>query len=434
MIPTTRLFIPLWLLMGIAVGTSLWLQWSILWWSALVIVLVAATIDLGLAFRTRGLSLDRDISGSLSLGVWCEVSVTLHHRGPRQLRLELYDHHPGNVSTQGLPQRLTIRPGEHAVVRYRLCPTRRGELQFQHTQLHILSPMGLWWRNQLLTNISSIRVYPNFAVIAKSLQLSTANQLTLLGIHPFRYRGEGQDFHQLRGYRQGDPLKQIDWKATARIRKLISREYQQERDQDIVFLVDCGWRMLAQDGELSHFDHTLNAMLLLAYVALQQGDAVGFATFSGTQRRFPPAKGLSTVQRILNAIYDIYPSTLSPDYTQASLDLLSWQRKRALIIVLTSLRDEESNELIGALKSLKKRHLVLLACLREQIIDKVLSHEVKSFEEALRLAATYDYLGHRQHALDQVRAHGILSLDVAPNRLSVALGNRYLEIKRSGTL
>ena len=166
----------------------------------------------------------------------------------------------------------------------------------------------------------------------------------------------------------------------------------------------------------------------------RHGGMAVLAMANGTQRRFPPAKGLSTVQQILNAIYDLYPSTLSPDYTQASLDLLSWQRKHALIIVLTSLRDEESNELIEALKTLQKRHLVLLACLREQIIDEVLEHEVQSFEEALRLAATYDYLGHRQHALDQVRAHGILSLDVAPNRLSVALVNRYLEIKRSGTL
>jgi uncharacterized protein (DUF58 family) len=104
------------------------------------------------------------------------------------------------------------------------------------------------------------------------------------------------------------------------------------------------------------------------------------------------------------------------------------------IIVLTSLWDEESSELIEALKTFQKRHLVLLACLREQVIDNVLEHEVKNFDSALRLTATYDYLERRQHALDQIRAHGILNPDMTPNRLSVALVNRYLDIKRSGTL
>ena len=120
-----------------------------------------------------------------------------------------------------------------------------------------------------------MRVYPNYSTISKLLAFEVDNKLQLTGVRMSRRRGEGIEFHQLRDYRDGDSLRSIDWKATARMRRLIAREYQDERDQQIVFMLDAGRHMLAKDAELSHFDHTLNAMFLLSYVALRQGDAAG---------------------------------------------------------------------------------------------------------------------------------------------------------------
>ena len=118
-------------------------------------------------------------------------------------------------------------------------------------------------------------------------------------------------------------MRQIDWKATSRIRKLISREYQDQRDQQVFFLIDCGRRMTAKDGELSHFDHALNSVLLLAYVALRQGDAVGLMTFGGAPRYVAARKGAGMVNVVLNALYDLQPGMSSPDYANAATDLRS---------------------------------------------------------------------------------------------------------------
>ena len=138
----------------------------------------------------------------------------------------------------------------------------------------MFSVLGLWKKNIIQPLKSEVRNYPNFSSVMKYSLLATDQRLNQMGILKKRRRGEGLNFHQLREYRDGDSLRQIDWNATARTHKLISRDYQEERDQQIIFLVDCGRRMLAHDDQLSHFDHTLNAILLLSHVALRQGDAV----------------------------------------------------------------------------------------------------------------------------------------------------------------
>lgn len=134
------------------------------------------------------------------------------------------------------------------------------------------SPWRLWVKRQLARVPGSVRIYPNFASIAGFTLHALENRIQLMGIRRRQRRGEGLEFRQLRDYQQGDMLRQIDWKATSRRGKPISREYQEERDQQVLFLLDCGRRMRALDGETAHFDHCLNALLLVAYVALRQGD------------------------------------------------------------------------------------------------------------------------------------------------------------------
>ena len=122
------------------------------------------------------------------------------------------------------------------------------------------------------------RVFPNFSAVTKYALRGVDSMQSVAAHHLRQRRGEGLDFHQLREYRVGDTFRQIDWKATARSQKLISKEFQEERDQHVIFLIDSGHRMLARDDELSHFDHVLNTVLVLGYIALRQGDAVGYMT------------------------------------------------------------------------------------------------------------------------------------------------------------
>lgn len=433
-LPARRSFYLITANLALAILVSLLPSLLLLWYLLLGLSLSLWLMDGLLALPKHGLEIERQLPASLPVGLKQLIQLRLRHTGKHPLSVVIYDHYPQQVQAQGLPLYLSLPAGQYAAPVYSILPLERGKFVFPQLQVRVRSPLQLWWHDYKIKLESEVRIYPNFAAISQYALLATDNHLSHLGIMKRRRRGEGQDFHQLREYRAGDSLRQIDWKASARMHKAISREYQDERDQEIVFLLDCGHRMQAKDGELSHFDHTLNAMLLMSYVALKQGDAVGLATFGGVERWLPAKKGQLSLNQILNALYDLQPTLQAPDYSQAAAQLLIRHKKRALVILMTNLRDEDTDDLLPALNLLCKRHLLLLASMRELALDQKLTEPVDHLEEAIEQAATQHYLQLRQQTLERVRATGTLCLDVPPTDLSTQLINRYLEIKRSGAL
>ena len=416
---------------------------SVRWLAAslekMVLIGVTATVllsvwDLFQIRRIGHISLQRHVPQTLSLSKWVEVELELRHELKRTAHIELFDHYPIGADIEHLPCRVELRPDRLSTICYRMRPNERGDATFGLTELRIPTPFKCWRYSRMCGSKTTVRVYPDFAAVTGYALLAIDNHTSLLGVKKRQRRGEGLEFHQLRDYRPGDSIRQVDWKATARRQKLISKEYQDERDQQVFFMVDCGRRMRARDGHLSHFDHALNALLLLSYVALRQGDAVGLMSFGGERRWLSPQKGKVTTNTILNTVYDLHPTTRASDYSAAAQELLGRQRKRSLLVLLTNLREENVDDLIPALHTLGRHHLVMLANLREKIVDHTLHKSVDSFDQALRYAGAASYLDGRQRTHDRLRRQGVLVLDTVPGQLAVHAVNSYLEIKRSGYL
>jgi len=425
-----------WLALGVA--TALWSPLLLAWEVAGAVFGVALVADWLLARSTIDLVLEREVAASWPVGVGGDVKLRLINRSGRGLSLSLYDYHPPEGIAENLPLSLALPNERTAQITYRYTPTKRGTLGFGCCEVRVASPMRLWERRLRLGEPQTVRVFPNFAALSGYALLATDNRLSQIGVLLRRRRGEGMDFHQLREYREGDSQRQVDWNATSRMRKLISREYRDERDQHIVFLIDCGRRMSASDASathLTHFDHVLNAALLLGYVSLRQGDAVGYLTFATETPRFSaPRKSGATVSILLNGLFDIQPSLDVPDYTQAALNLSARLKRRALVIVLSNLRDEDDETLAPALRLLTERHLVLFASLREPALDEKLREPVQNLDSAVAHVAAVDYAHERLRALRRIERSGAMVLDVEPQKLPIALVNRYLDIKRAGRL
>jgi uncharacterized protein (DUF58 family) len=428
-----------WLAMGIAVA---FLPAELLLWQITGAIIAAALAADALAVRrARSVpAIERRVAQSLAVGEWHSVRLRLRNGGSA-LQGSLDDNHPATFDATPLPQKFLLRRGSWTELVYRVRPLARGNHQFGALSLRIYSPLRLWQRSLTCGASTQTRVYPDFAKVTQYTLLASDNRLSQIGVLQRRRRGEGLEFHQLREYRQGDSSRQIDWKATARFGKLVAREYQDERDQHIVFMLDCGQRMRASErglpgaNDLSHFDHTLNALLLLSYVALRQGDAVGLMTFAHPEPRYlPPRKSVSTVNRILNGVYDVEPTLLTPDYQQASEQLARRLNKRALIVVLTNLRDEDEGPLLPALRLLRRRHLVLIANLRETSLDQVERAPIETFDDALTYAAAAEYSRARMRGLSRLRATGVHVIDVYPADLPRLLVNEYWDMKRAGQL
>ncbi|WP_330208630.1 DUF58 domain-containing protein [Pseudomonas sp. Z13] len=441
--PTRLLLIWLGMLLGLSIllGTLGALQVKVpdtlhaVTWGLLLALLLLAVLDAGRLRRRPSPRVRRQMPGSLALGRWGEVRVTLDHDCSQPLVVQVFDHVPDGLTVENLPQSIDLRPGEQSELGYRLKPQRRGHFSFTRCEVHLPSPLGLWSARRLIDVSDATRVYPDFARLYGAQLLAVDNWLNQLGVRQRQRRGLGLEFHQLREFREGDSLRQIDWKATARQRTPIAREYQDERDQQIMFMLDCGRRMRSQDAELSHFDHALNACLLLSYVALRQGDAVGLCTFACDQPRYlAPVKGSGQLNLLLNAVYDLDTSRRTADYQAAANQLLARQKRRSLVIVVTNLRDEDDEELLSAVKRLSRQHRVLVASLREEVLDQLRQAPVQTLPEALAYCGNVEYLNTRDELHDRLNAHGLSVLDTLPSELGAALVTRYLGWKKAGVL
>ncbi|TXI72656.1 MAG: DUF58 domain-containing protein, partial [Dokdonella sp.] len=290
-----------------------------IWWTAGAAWITLAVIDAIVGRRQRGkVAVLRVVSLAMPVGTWQTVGLRLSSETPRASGW-IMDQVPVAFASEGLPLRFHLAPGQGLRADYRVAVRERGRQIFSGVTLRHHSPWRFWWVQEALPVRSEVRVFPNFARIAQYTLLATDNRLSQLGILRRRRRGEGMEFHQLRDYREDDSPRQIDWKASSRVGRLIARDHEDERDQQLVFLLDCSARMRAKDGELSHFDHTLDALLLLAYVALRQGDAIGLATFGhASPRMLLPGKSVATVNALMKVVYDLEPSLQAPDCLAAA--------------------------------------------------------------------------------------------------------------------
>ncbi|BDU73433.1 DUF58 domain-containing protein [Mesoterricola silvestris] len=437
MIPTLRLLrlLGAWTLLGL--GAAVWPRLLPYWRGGAWLLGAALLVDVLLGFWPKGLEGSRTVPATLPLGQWREVVLRLRNPSPFPLDVEVFDEHPADFESRGLPARHRLPARGFLELSYQVRPLARGPRAFGRIHVRAASGLGLWCRSLRPGAPFPVRVFPDFAAVAHYALLATDQRLSLLGILKRPRRGEGLDFHQLREFREGDALRQVDWKASARNRKLISREYQDERDQQVVFLLDCGRRMKALDAvdgdPVGHFDQALNALFLLAYVALKQGDAVGVATFAeDAPRTVAPHKGLATLQQLFQHLFDVQPTLHAPDYLATAEAFLKRFRKRSLVILLTNLRDEEDETLLPALDLLRGRHLVMLANLKEGILESILARPVHGFEDALEHAGALDYQARRQVVFRRIAHGGTHILDVTPAKLPTSLVNRYLELKASG--
>jgi uncharacterized protein (DUF58 family) len=418
-------------------------------WLVYTLVYIALSIVDWLSLsRLKGISIKRNISKTLPVNSFCDVELEISYQTNKskelasaiktpegkKLNIEVYEHLPAFCESEGLPSKMAINENQQIKLKYQIKALERGDLKIQRSEIWGLSQFGLFNKRVELDCETVSKVYPNFRSIHNYVLLATEQRTRQLGIRRRPKRGDGMDFHQLRDYRSGDSLRQIDWRSTSKLRKVISKEYQQERDQNIIFLIDSGRRMRTKDGDLSHFDQALNASLLVSHIALKQGDAVGLKVFGGKNRFIPPKKGPSTISVLLNQVYDLHPTNRASDIIKAAEELTQSFKKRSLVVIVSNIRVEDQTELTTAVKILKKHHLVLLTNLREQALDDCMNNELFDMRDALKYSQTTDYMQQREKLHQTLTHQGIIAVDSLPSHLAINMANQYFDIKRSGRL
>lgn len=406
-----------------------------IWIGYFLLLVCIALYDFFSGFKAIKIRIRRELPNNLAIGNWTKVKLLVNHRIESATKIQIFDHHPQLCKSQQLPLEINLIPGKASQSSYSLYPVQRGDLNFGRIQYRFLSNWGFWHFNRYSGKPKTVKIYPDFAEIKKYILLGLDDRTSQLGIKLQQRRGQGLEFHRLRKYQREDTIRQIDWKATAKKRELISREYQDERDQQVFFMLDCGRRMRSKDANLSHFDHALNSMLLLSYVALHQGDAVGLMSFSGAQNVWMnPIKGSARINTILNSVYNLQPCSKDSDYITAAETFTRRNKKRSLVVLISNSRDDNLDELSTVLTLLKKRHLVLFANLKEQVLENIVKTPVNNFKQALSYASTAQYLQKRSEKMRGLTHRNVISLDVTADQLPIAIINAYHKMKRRGQL
>ncbi|OLB67619.1 MAG: hypothetical protein AUI09_02835 [Gemmatimonadetes bacterium 13_2_20CM_2_66_5] len=247
---------------------------------------------------------------------------------------------------------------------------------------------------------------------------------------------EGRLFESLREWVPGDDLRHIDWKATARRAKVITRQYEAERRQQVLLVLDTGRLMTAEVGGVARLDFAVQAALELAYAAAQHDDNVGIMTFAdGVQHFVAPERGRGGVRRVLDVLAEVQPKLVEPDYPGAFRYLAARNRKRALTVLFTDVIDRfASDALVANVATLRPRHLPLAVTLRNPELDAAAAGRPTTSRDAFRKAAAEELLHAREEALGRMRRAGVIVIDVTPERAAQAVVTKYLDLKRRGTL
>jgi uncharacterized protein (DUF58 family) len=425
--PTARLvaLLLLWALVGLAASWSPVISpwWSIFGWA----ILGVAAFDLLSVRVLRPPEIERRLPGRVAIGVPAEVALRLVNNGKRPITVAVFDGIPDHADCEAFPWSGWLKGQGYLDLNYSVALNERGEAWFGKTHLLLASLAGLWKRLHFQGEEEMVRVYPNYQPVLGYALMAMAHRQEQTGIVRKNRTGLSRDFHQLRDYQMGDSLSQVDWKASSKRQTLISRDFEEQLDQSVILMLDCGRRMRAIDGEVSQFEHCLNAMLLIAYIALRQGDQVGILSFGGTDRWLPPVKGVSSMKTVLNHLYDYETSPFPSDFSEAAERLLRHQKRRSMVVVITNLRGEDGAELRQPLRRLRREHVVVLASLREMGIEEMIERQPGSFDEALGYLAAQDYAVERGRVLAGLRGDGVVTLDETATDFPVALANAYLD-------
>lgn len=404
-------------------------------------LLIATIIDWRLTENPEEWRVERQLPERLVIGAERRVDIVLVLTVKRSIRLVIRDEYPPQLEYRGeremvaraLPSR---GRRQKAVVSYRLYADRRGEYDFGDIVIRWDSPGGLLVKQSRFPAASLCQVYPAVNRVRRQIVASREMRTQQRGERLSNFRGHGREFESLRDYVTGDQLRHVCWTATARRGKLTTRQYQVERNQSIILMLDAGRLMTSRQDRLTKLDHAINAAITIASVAVDNGDLVGLLVFERSVLGYlPPRRGSLQLTSILESLCNVEPSMIESAYSRAFEYLQQQCRKRSLVIILTDVVDRDSSaDLLACAVRLLPRHLPLIVAISDQDLRSLVGRAPSNIEDVYRQSVAEEMLRLREEALAHIVEQGGLALDLQSNSLATHIVQQYLEVKARGLL
>ncbi|HVT11891.1 MAG TPA: DUF58 domain-containing protein [Fimbriimonadaceae bacterium] len=435
MVPTKRFWlmvalgIPVAVVAGVAGVPSLGFAYNI-------VLIAIAWVTGRLGPSPASLKVKRSFDPVLSVRTPNKIVLTLTNESLEPIRGVLRDEPPTQFAASRREFRLNLDAEREIEIEYSLTPNERGSESFKGTYVRLACPLGLVVRQERLPTEEPIRVYPNVLALREFDLLKQKGRLREMGIRRSRMRGLGTEFESLREYAEGDDYRKIDWKASARHAKLVVRQFEQERNQAVVIVIDIGRHMLAEVNGVRKLDHALDACLMLTNAAAAAGDFVGLLVYADVVRRYiPPKKGRNQIGMIIEALHDLVAEPIESDPAAAFAFLASRWKRRSLVVTFTDLEDpDRARNLTVALGPQARRHLLLLARVSDPKLKEALDPPMEKVEDMYLSAAAGLLVADRKAATSVLSAANIHNLEAEPQELAASLVSFYFDVKERSLL
>jgi uncharacterized protein (DUF58 family) len=329
---------------------------------------------------------------------------------------------------QPLPPDLELEPAQaEGVLTGQLVARRRGRHTLPAPVARRTGPLGLAaWTHQV-GEPADVLVYPDLPAARRLASAVRAGKFRDEGLRRRGPLGLGTEFESVREYSPDDDIRQVNWRATARLERPMSNQYRIERDRDVVCVVDCGRLMAAPFADRTRLDAALDAAVAVAAVADVLGDRCGTVAFAGeVLRSLPPRR--AGARDVVAALFDLEPVPVESDYELAFAQVRGV--KRAFVLVLTDLLEESAAQpLVEALPVLARRHAVTVAGSADPDLDAAVSTEPHVAGDVYRAAVALDVLAARARAAARLQHAGATVVEAAPATLAAACVRTYLRAK-----
>ncbi len=381
--------------------------------------------------------LEIDISTPDKLYIGERGAVTAELAAPRYRRsvgFELIAEQRGEVERSDIVS-ARLAAGEKARIALPVVPRRRGRVQVERVWIRWRGPLGLVEFIRKIPVDRTIDVLPNVRGVHGSA-LQFYMQEAIYGIKTQLQQGEGAEFDALREYVVGLDSRFIDWKHSARHRKLLCKEFRTERNHQVMMAFDTGYLMLEPVDGITRLDHAINSGLVLAWVSLQGGDLVGTYGFDAQVRQYVgPGRGISSLARIERATAELTYNHQETNFTLGLAELSARLKRRALVILFTDFVDTITAELlIESMQRVANRHLVVFVTQRGSVLQNAVDAAPNRFVDVAQAVIAQDFLRERSIVFERLERLGVHCIDVPSRSLPIALINRYLMIKQRGLI
>ncbi|MDH5637880.1 MAG: DUF58 domain-containing protein [Nitrospinota bacterium] len=396
-----------------------------------VLVLVLALTQ-GWRLSGNKVAVSREKWDYLSLNREQQLIYRLENRGAGEALVGIRQPLPPSIRAEDNTLLVAVGPGEVVEVALDVRPITRGPAQIPPAQVDIKSPSVDWasWR-YTMEEPADVTIFPDTKSLAEYDTLRHHRALGRFGVHRMRQIGAGWEFEHLREYTPDDDYRNINWKSTARRRTPITNVFQAEKSQNVLLCVECGRMMGAPMGEGIALDKAIDASIMLAHVANRNADKVGLAVFKDTVDLYlKPKKGVIATQRIVEGLVGLAPEGVFPSYSALVDTLRAKNKTRSMVFLFTDISDPKlADDLCRVLPLVSRRHVVVVVSLFDPTLAQVAGGGADNMRGVYRVLAARKLLSEREGRLMDLRRRGVQVLEAPAEALTLAVINRYMEIK-----